>query len=63
MCRCAERRQAIVRSAGAMVRGDMSSARKEAGYVTRTLAEDAAATARRLAQATARLRILSGRPR
>lgn len=46
-----------------MARGDLSGARREAGYVTRTLAEDAAAAARRIAQSTAKLRLLSGKPR
>lgn len=63
MCRCAERRGALVRSAGAMARGDLTGVRREAGYVTRTLAEDAAAAARRIAQSTAKLRLLSGKPR
>lgn len=62
MCRCAERRAVIGQSAAALMRGDLASARQGASHVTRTMTEDAAALARRLAD-TARLRLLSGRQR
>jgi hypothetical protein len=60
MCRCKERGEALGRSVGAALKGDLSAVRRELGFVARTGAEDAAALARRTAQQAARLR-LAGR--
>jgi hypothetical protein len=53
-CRCNERKQAIVRGMSAAVRGDAKSVAGAAGFVARTLREDARTGALRTA-ATARL--------
>ncbi|NEW96629.1 hypothetical protein DY467_07555 [Rhodopseudomonas sp. BR0G17] len=57
-CRCNERRQAIGRAAGAIVRGDLRSASAAGQFVARTLAQDARSGALRQAAAAqlARLR-------
>ncbi|MCB2106369.1 MAG: hypothetical protein KDE14_01655 [Rhodobacteraceae bacterium] len=48
-CRCAERKQAIVRGATAAVRGDVKAAASAAAFVSRTLAQDARSGALRTA--------------
>ena len=56
MCRCSDRRAAIIRSAGAVVRGDLRQVRAEAAFVARSAVEDVGQAARqRLDAARARL--------
>ncbi|MBB6169473.1 hypothetical protein [Chelatococcus composti] len=57
MCRCAERRAALGRSAHALVRGDGGRALDELRFVARSAAQDASqALAQKVAAARARLR-------
>lgn len=42
-CRCAERRDAIIKAAVAVAAGDMDTVRAQAALVARTAAEDATA--------------------
>lgn len=58
-CRCNERKQAIVRGMSAAVRGDAKSVAGAAGFVARTLVEDARSGALRTAASTqlAKLRL------
>lgn len=58
-CRCRERGQAIVRAAGAAVRGDARAVAVNAAYVGRTMVQDGAALARRAA--AARLSVRAGK--
>lgn len=48
-CRCNERKKAISRGMAAAVRGDAKSVARAAGFVTRTLSEDARSGALRTA--------------
>lgn len=48
-CRCKERTQAISRGLSAAVRGDVNALAKSAGYVARTLSQDARSGALRTA--------------
>jgi hypothetical protein len=65
MCRCAERRDAIVAGARALRRGDLAAAGAQAKFVGRTFVEDlrrdpvglAAEAARTLRLAAARARL------
>jgi hypothetical protein len=57
-CRCAERRQAIGRAAGAVMQGRFGAAARQAAFVGRTLAGDVRSGALRASaqQQLARLR-------
>ncbi len=46
-CRCAERSQAIVVAAGAALRGDVETVKREVAFVGRSALEDARAIAQR----------------
>ncbi|MGX9947274.1 hypothetical protein [Bradyrhizobium sp. BTAi1] len=48
-CRCNERKQAIVRGVSAAVRGDVKTLAESAGFVARTLSQDARSGALRTA--------------
>jgi hypothetical protein len=54
MCRCSDRREAIARSLGAAVRGDVAEVARQAGVVVRSAQADLADL--RLAAAHRRLR-------
>lgn len=46
-CRCAERKDAIVIAAGAALRGDVGTVKREAAFVGRSALEDLRAAAQR----------------
>jgi hypothetical protein len=58
-CRCQERRVAITRAAGAVLRGDVNTAARNVAFVGRSAAEDIrnAALRRDMAMRLARLRM------
>lgn len=61
-CRCHERAEALGRAGQAVIRAELGTVRKEAGYIARTFVEDvrAGAVQREMATRLSRLR-LSGR--
>lgn len=46
-CRCADRKEAIVIAAGAVLRGDVETVKREAAFVGRSAFEDLRAAAQR----------------